>query len=365
MFYYIFYEWLFDPDKFTSIFRLFKYITFRSIYAALTALALSFILGPIIIKKLKSLNITQVIREEYLQNHIHKSSIPTMGGFIILIALIISTLLWARLDNQLIITVLLVTFFLGLLGLYDDYLKVVKNKPEGLIARNKLIGQTIIALGVALYFYYNPINSELGTSLPIPFFNKPPLDLKWLYIPFVVLVIVGSSNAVNLTDGLDGLAIGAVVFAAIAYAGLSYVGGNVKFAEYLRIIYVKGGGELTVFLAALIGAGLGFLWFNAYPAEIFMGDIGSLALGGALGTVAVLIKNELILLIIGGLFVMEASSVLIQVASYKLRGKRVFLMAPLHHHFERKGWKESKIIIRFWIIAIVFVLLSLSTLKLR
>jgi phospho-N-acetylmuramoyl-pentapeptide-transferase len=288
-----------------------------------------------------------------------------MGGLMILIALITSTLLWAKLNNSLIITVLLVTFSLGLLGFFDDYLKIVKKKPEGLIARNKLIGQSIIALLVAIYFYYNPVNKEFGTSLPIPFFNKPPLDLNWLYIPFVVLVIVGASNAVNLTDGLDGLAIGAVVFAAIAYAGLSYVGGNIKFANYLRIIYVEGGGELTVFLAALIGAGLGFLWFNAHPAEIFMGDVGSLALGGALGTVAVLTKNELLLLIVGGLFVMEASSVLIQVASYKLRKNRVFLMAPLHHHFERKGWKESKIIIRFWIIAIIFMLLSLSTLKLR
>lgn len=365
MFYYIFYQWLFDPDKVTSVFRLFKYITFRSAYAALTALVISLILGPIIIKKLRSRRVVQVIREEYLENHVHKSSTPTMGGIIILVALIVSTLLWARLDSRLIIAILLVTISLGLLGFYDDYLKVVKKKSEGLIIRKKLIGQVAIALAVALYFYYYPVGSQLQTSLAIPFFNKPPLNLEWLYIPFVVLVIVGSSNAVNLTDGLDGLAIGSVIFAAIAYAGFCYVGGNIKIAEYLKIIYVPGGGELTVFLAALIGAGLGFLWFNAHPADIFMGDTGSLALGGALGTAAILIKNELLLLIVGGLFVMEACSVLIQIVSYRLWKKRVFLIAPLHHHFEKKGWAESKIIIRFWIIAIIFVLLSLSTLKLR
>lgn len=366
MFYRLFYEWLYVPDTATSIFRLFRYITFRTAYATITALVITFLLGPWVIRKLKNLKVTQVVKEKYLKSHGYKSATPTMGGIIILFALLGSTLLWARLDNRFILLVFGVTMGFGGLGLLDDYLKLVRRKPEGLVARYKLIGQFLIAAVLACYLYFDPVGwPEYTTQLAVPFFNKPPLDLGWLYIPFIILVIVGASNAVNLTDGLDGLAIGAVVFAAIAYAGVAYITGNYNFANYLKVSYLSGTGELTVYLGALIGAGLGFLWFNSYPAQVFMGDTGSLALGGALGTVAVLTRHEILLVIIGGLFVMEALSVILQVISYKFRGKRIWLMTPLHHHFELKGWAEPKIVVRFWILAGIFTLLSLSTFKLR
>lgn len=366
MFYHLFYEWLYVPDTATSIFRLFRYITFRTAYATISALVIAFLLGPWVIKKLSNLKITQVVREKYLKNHGYKAATPTMGGIIILFALLTSTLLWARLDNRFTLIILGVTMGFGGLGLVDDYLKMVRRKPEGLVARYKLIGQFLIAAIVGCYLYLNPVGGpEYSTQLAVPFFDKPPIDLSWLYIPFVILVIVGASNAVNLTDGLDGLAIGAVIFAAIAYTGISYVTGHYNFSHYLKVPYLSGTGELTVYLGALIGASLGFLWFNTYPARVFMGDTGSLALGGALGTVAVLTRHEILLLIIGGLFVLEAISVILQVISYKFRGKRIWLMTPLHHHFELKGWPEPMIVVRFWILAGIFTLLSLSTLKLR
>jgi phospho-N-acetylmuramoyl-pentapeptide-transferase len=288
-----------------------------------------------------------------------------MGGIIILVALILSTLLWARLDIRFTLLILLITIGFGLLGFIDDYLKLIKKKPEGLVVKYKLIGQIIISGIIAVYIYFNPSNPEYGHAISIPFTKSEPLDIGWLYIPFVMLVIIGTSNAVNLTDGLDGLAIGAVILCTIGLVLAAYLAGHYKFAEYLKIVYVHGGGELTVYLGALVGASLGFLWYNAHPAQIFMGDTGALAIGGVLGTAAVLIKNELLLLIVGGLFVVEALSVIIQILSFKFTGRRVFEMAPVHHHFELKGWHESKIVVRFWIIAGIFLLLSLSTFKLR
>lgn len=365
MFYHLFYEWLYEPETCFSIFRVFKYITFRAAYAAVTALIISLWITPLIIKKLKQKHINQVIRKEYLQNHVHKADTPTMGGIIILIALLVSSFLWLRFDIRFSWIIIGMTIGLGLIGFIDDYLKLVKQRPEGLVARYKFTSQVIVAGILAIYLYCHPIHSQYGTSLSIPFSKGLPVEMMWFYIPFVILVVVGTSNAVNLTDGLDGLAIGAVIFTAIGFAGASYFAGHYKFAHYLKIIYVSGAGEITVYLSALIGAAVGFLWYNAYPAEVFMGDTGSLALGGILGTASILIKNELLLLIIGGLFVIEALSVILQVGSMKLFKHRLFLMAPLHHHFEKKGWSEPKIIVRFWIIAGLFTLLSLSTLKLR
>jgi phospho-N-acetylmuramoyl-pentapeptide-transferase len=365
MFYHIFYELWFDPEGWTSVFRVFKYITLRTAYATLTALLISFILGPFIIRLLKREGMTQVVRKNYLPNHVPKEATPTCGGLMIMTAIIGSMLLWGKFTSRFTLLILFTVLWFGGIGFLDDYLKFIRKRPEGLTLKYKLGSQTIGALAIAVYLYLYPIVEVEPTKLNVPFFTKPPIDLGLLYIPFIVLVIVGASNAVNLTDGLDGLATGSVIFAAITYTGLTYVAGHYKFAEYLRIPYVSGCGELTVFLGALIGACLGFLWFNAHPAQIFMGDTGSLMLGGVLGTIAVLTKNELLLLIIGGLFVIEALSVILQVGYYKLKRKRIFRMSPLHHHFELVGWPEPKITIRFWIIAIIFALLSLSTLKLR
>lgn len=365
MFYHIFYEWLYDPETCFSIFRVFKYITFRAAYAAVTSLIISLFLAPWIIKKLKQRHINQVIRKEYLQNHIHKSDTPTMGGIIILIALLTSSLLWLRFDIRFTWIIIGMTVGLGLIGFIDDYLKLVRQKPEGLVIKYKFTSQVILASTLAIYLYCNPIHPEYGNCISIPFYKGMPVNISWFYIIFIILIIVGTSNAVNLTDGLDGLAIGAVIFAAVGFAVASYFASHFKFAHYLNIIHISGAGEITVYLGALIGAAIGFLWYNAYPAEVFMGDTGSLALGGILGTAAVLIKNELLLVIIGGLFVIEALSVILQVGSIKLVKRRIFNMTPLHHHFEKKGWSEPKIIVRFWIIAGIFTLLSLSTLKLR
>ncbi|MDI6736257.1 MAG: phospho-N-acetylmuramoyl-pentapeptide-transferase [bacterium] len=365
MLYHIFYEWLYEPGTIFSACRVFQYITFRAAYATITALIISLIIAPWIIKILKGKHIQQVIRKEYLHNHVHKADTPTMGGIIILIPLLISSFLWSRFDIRFTWIIISVTLGLGLIGFVDDYLKLVRQKHEGLVAKYKFSGQVILASVLAIYLYYNPIQSQYGSCLSIPFFKGLPVEIGLTYILLVVLIIVGTSNAVNLTDGLDGLAIGAVIFAAIGLAGASYFAGHFKFANYLKIIYVSGAGEITVYLGALIGASVGFLWYNAYPANVFMGDTGSLALGGILGTAAVLIKNELLLLIIGGLFVIEALSVILQVGSVKLFQRRIFKMAPIHHHFEREGWSEPKIIVRFWIIAGIFTLLSLSTLKLR
>jgi phospho-N-acetylmuramoyl-pentapeptide-transferase len=345
-----------------SFLNVFRYITFRTMYAALTALVISFILGPMIIRFLQRYHVGQQIREDGPQSHQGKSGTPTMGGIMILFAMCLATLLWADLKNVYVWLTLFATASFGLVGFWDDFLKVTKRHSKGLRPRYKFGLQILTALVVGLVLYNLPAYS---TRLTVPFLKDINPDLGWFYIIFAVLVIVGASNAVNLTDGLDGLAIGPVIVAALAYTVVAYVSGHKKFAEYLLITYMEGAGELSVFCGAMVGASLGFLWFNAYPASVFMGDVGSLPLGGALATVAVISKHELLLLLVGGLFVIEALSVIFQVASYKSRGKRVFLMAPIHHHFELKGWEEPKVVIRFWIIAIILALLSLSTLKLR
>jgi phospho-N-acetylmuramoyl-pentapeptide-transferase len=356
------YRLLFPLHDRVPAFNVFRYITFRSAGAVLTAMLLSLWLGPAFVRTLRRLSVGQNIRDVGPQAHLVKAGTPTMGGLLILFAATVPTLLWARLDNPYVWIALLVTLGFGGVGFLDDYMKVKRGKNLGLTARAKMLGLLLVAgaAGVALHLMpgFNP-------TLTFPFFKHVELDLGWGYLGVVLLVLVGSSNAVNLTDGLDGLAIGATMIAASTYAVFCYVAGNAKAAAYLQIAPVPFAGEVTVFCTALAGASLGFLWFNAHPAEMFMGDVGSLALGGAIGTVAVLCKQELLLVLVGGLFVMEALSVMVQVASFKLRGKRVFRMSPLHHHFELIGWAEPKIIVRFWIIALMFALVSLSTLKLR
>ncbi len=349
-------------------FNVLRYITFRAAMASTTAFLISIIAGPFIIKKLSKASIGQTVRKEECPRlyplHRQKEGTPTMGGLLILLSIIFSTLLWSDLTNKYILLVLFVTIWLGSLGLVDDYLKLTKKRSLGLTATTKLTGQVLVALAIAVFLYL-----DLGVSktLDVPFLKNlfKVIDLGVFYIPFVILVIAGSSNAVNLTDGLDGLAIGCTIMVALAYAVLSYVTGHARFSEYLLIPYVAGAGELTVFCASLVGAGLGFLWFNTHPATIFMGDTGALALGGAIGAVAIFIKKEFLLLLVGGIFVAEALSVILQVASFKLRHKRIFLISPLHHHFQLKGWAEPKVTVRFWIIAAILALLSLATLKLR
>ena len=345
-------------------FDVFRYITFRTALSVLTALVISFILGPWVIGRLKTTQPGNYVREYLPENHLLKAGVPTMGGLLIFLAIVISTLLWADLQNRLVWVVLITFSCFGLLGLADDMMKLYGKKGKGLTIRAKFGVQLVIALTVALYLYNYP-PSDWGPYLQVPFFKEALVYMSWVYIPFVVVVIIGSSNGVNLTDGLDGLAIGPVMFASGAFALFIYLAGHYKFAEYLQIVFVPEAGELAIFCGAMIGASLGFLWFNTYPAQVFMGDIGSLSLGGALGLLAVIAKQELLLLLVGGLFVLEAMSVIIQVASFRLFGKRVFLMAPLHHHFEKKGWPEPQIIVRFWIISIILVLISLSTLKVR
>jgi phospho-N-acetylmuramoyl-pentapeptide-transferase len=346
------------------VLNVFRYITFRTVVAALTALLISFVVGPILISKLKKYHVGQRIRKLGPQNHQKKAGTPTMGGMLIIIALFVSTILWADLTNRYVWLVLIATLGFGVIGFLDDYLKMVQDQSEGLRPRHKMGLQILVAFIIALILMLFPEDS-ITTRLPLPFFKNAMPDLGWFYLPFAMLVIVGTSNAVNLTDGLDGLAIGPVMIASLVYAAIVYATGNVKFANYLQISYVNGVGELTLFCFAMVGASLGFLWFNTYPATVFMGDIGSLALGGALGTVAVISKHELLLILVGGIFVIETMSVIIQVASFKLFGKRVFRMAPIHHHYELKGWAEPKIIVRFWIISIILALMALGTLKLR
>ncbi len=348
------------------VFNVFRYLTFRTGGAVMTALVICFILGPRIIGWLKAKQREgQPIREDGPESHLlTKKGTPTMGGLLILIALTLSTLLWADLSNGFVWVVLMVTLGFGLIGFGDDYLKLTRRNHRGLPGRLKLVCQFSIALLAVLWVQYlSP--EKLDSSLAVPFFKDFLINLSWGFIPFAMVVMVGASNAVNLTDGLDGLAIVPIAIVAACFALIAYLVGNAFFAEYLRIINVPGTGELAVFCGALIGASLGFLWFNAPPAMVFMGDTGSLACGGALGAIAVAAKHELVLVIIGGLFVVETASVIVQVASFKLTGKRVFRMAPIHHHFEKKGWAESTIVIRFWIVAVILALIGLSTLKLR
>ncbi|HKJ05311.1 MAG TPA: phospho-N-acetylmuramoyl-pentapeptide-transferase [Geopsychrobacteraceae bacterium] len=339
----------------------FRYITFRTIYATITALVISFILGPWLIKTLSDLQIGQTIRKVGPESHFRKEGTPTMGGALILLAIVLPTLMWADLTNLYVWVTLLVTTGYGVIGFSDDFLKVRQQSSDGISARSKMFWQLLIALVAAVMLY----SSEISTALSLPFFKTVNPELGLLYIPFAMLVMVGASNAVNLTDGLDGLAIGPMIIAAGTFLLLAYLAGNAKLSDYLQITSVQGAGELAVVCGSIVGAGLGFLWFNTYPAQVFMGDVGSLSLGGALGTVAVITKQEFVLVIVGGIFVMEALSVIVQVVSFRFWGRRVFRMAPIHHHFELKGWPEPKIIVRFWIISIILALIGLSTLKLR
>ena len=348
-----------------AVFNLFRYLTFRTGGATLTALFVAFVLGPRLIAWLKTKQKKgQPIRSDGPQSHLSKAGTPTMGGFLILIGLTVSVLLWADLSSGYVWAVTVVTLGFGLIGFADDYLKVTKTNPKGVPGKLKLLLEIVIAAGAVIWIVAIT-TPEHSTALAIPFFKDLLLQLGWFFVPVAVFVIVGAGNAVNLTDGLDGLAIVPVMIAAAAFGLIVYIVGNVRFADYLQIHHVAGSGELAVFCGALVGAGLGFLWYNAPPAMVFMGDTGSLALGGALGAIAVAVKHELVLAIIGGLFVLETVSVVVQVASFKLTGKRVFRMAPLHHHFEQKGWSEPTVVIRFWIIAVVLALIGLSTLKLR
>ena len=346
--------------------NVFRYITFRTGGAIITALLISFVLGPYLIKTLRKVQVSgQPIRDDGPKSHIiKKKGTPTMGGLLILFAFLCSTLLWSNLDNIFVWIILLTSTFFGFIGLIDDSLKLSKKSSKGLKAKHKIILQLVVSF-FAVYFINEQFSSNLTNTLSLPFFKNIVIDLGIFYVPFGILVIMGSSNAVNLTDGLDGLAIVPVMIASLSFALIAYVVGNVNFSEYLQITYVSGVGELAVLGGALIGAGLGFLWFNAPPAMVFMGDTGSLSLGAFLGSSAVAIRHEIILLIIGGLFVLETISVIIQVVSYKITGKRIFRMAPLHHHFEQKGWAESTVVIRFWIISVILALIGLSSLKLR
>jgi phospho-N-acetylmuramoyl-pentapeptide-transferase len=348
-----------------SGFNVFRYITFRTAFAALTALLISFMLGPWLIDQLRRIKMGQFIREEGPKSHQQKAGTPTMGGLLINLAILIPTILWADIANPYIWIILFVTASYGAIGFIDDYRKMIKKQNEGLTTREKFVLQFVVALAAGMAIALLPaLKNNYSTVLTFPFI-KQTLSLGLLYIPFIMVILVGASNAVNLTDGLDGLAIGSTLIAAVTYTILTYAAGNFKVADYLHIAWVPQAGELAVFCGAMVGASLGFLWFNAHPAEIFMGDVGSLALGGAIGCIAVMIKQEILLVFVGGLFVMEALSVMIQVASFKLTGRRVFKMSPLHHHFELSGWRETKVVVRFWIIAVIFALLSLATLKLR
>jgi len=357
------YHLLYPLHGHISFFNVFRYITFRTIYASLTAFLICFLLGPWVIRKLGAMQIGQYIRKDGPETHFDKAGTPTMGGILIIFSITVSTLLWNDLTNHYIWIVLLVAVGNGAIGFFDDYLMQVKKRSKGLSVRMKFLLQIALALLTGCLVYMTP---DFSTQVTIPFFKNLSPDLGVGYILFAGFVIVGTSNAVNLTDGLDGLAAGPVLIAAVTYIVFAYVAGHARIAEYLQINHVPGSGELAIFCGSLAGATLGFLWFNTYPAQIFMGDVGSLSLGGILGVVAVITKQEILLVIVGGLFVIEALSVIFQVSFFKVtNGRRIFRMAPLHHHFELKGWPEPKVIVRFWIIAIALALLSMSTLKMR
>lgn len=350
--------------QYQSVFQVFNYLTLRVILAALTALMLCLWLGPWVIRRLVEGQIGQAVRDDGPKSHLSKAGTPTMGGAMILLAIAISTLLWGDLTNYYVWVVLLVTLGFGAIGWVDDYRKVVEKNPRGLPARWKYFWQSVVGIGAAVVLYATA-TTPAETSLLIPMFKDVALPLGVFYIVLSYFVIVGSSNAVNLTDGLDGLAIMPTVLVAMGLSVFAYASGNAVFANYLHIPFIHGTGELAVFCATIAGAGLGFLWFNTYPAQVFMGDVGALALGAALGVVAVIVRQEIVLFIMGGIFVLETVSVILQVGSYKLTGRRIFRMAPLHHHYELKGWPEPRVIVRFWIITVVLVLLGLATLKVR
>ena len=351
-------------EQYYSGFNVFQYLTLRAILGTITALVLSLIIGPSMIRKLTSYKIGQQVRDDGPQTHLSKAGTPTMGGSLILISIAISTLLWSDLDNHQMWVALTVTLLFGLIGGIDDYKKLLYGNSKGLSAKAKYFWQTVFGLGAAILLY-QLADTPIETSLIMPFLKDVVIEMGWFFIVFTYFVIVGSSNAVNLTDGLDGLAVMPTVMVAGALGVFAYATGHSTFANYLGIPYVSGVGELAIFCGSMVGAGLGFLWFNTYPAQVFMGDVGALALGAALGVVAVLVRQEIVLLIMGGVFVMETVSVILQVGSFKLTGKRIFRMAPLHHHFELKGWPEPRVIVRFWIITVVLVLIGLASLKVR
>lgn len=347
-----------------SFFNVFQYLTFRAICAVLTALSVSLFLGPYMIRKLSLNQIGQTVRQDGPPTHFDKVGTPTMGGLLILTSVLLATLLWADLGNRFVQITLFTCFFYGVIGWWDDYQKLINKDPRGMGSRNKFLSQSVVAL-IAAWFLFSTATLPIETALTIPFFKDVALPLGILFIPLTYFVIVGTSNAVNLTDGLDGLAIVPTAMVAAALGIFCYLSGNAIFSEYLAIPSVPGSGEVMIFCAALVGAGLGFLWFNTYPAQVFMGDIGSLSLGASLGIVAVIARQELVLFIMGGIFVLETVSVILQVISFKLTGKRIFRMAPIHHHFELKGWPEPRVIVRFWIISLILVLIGLATLKVR
>ncbi|MDR0561190.1 MAG: phospho-N-acetylmuramoyl-pentapeptide-transferase [Spirochaetaceae bacterium] len=359
----MFLEFLYPLTKYFPPFNVFQYLSFRGAYAALTTLLICYILGPLIIEALRKLKVGQSIREEGPETHLKKGGTPTMGGVLIIFSVVLSMLLWQDLGNQKVWLTLEAFIALGIIGFIDDYLKVTRHNADGLSAWAKLAGQFAVAIGVMLFLYFT--GGEGTTVLYVPFFKNPAVDLGVLWIPFGVLLIVGESNAVNFSDGLDGLAGGLLLLVFIALAILTYLTGRADYSEYLKIPYIIDSGELTVFCLAVVGACIGFLWFNAHPAEVFMGDVGSLPMGGVIAVISLIIKKEILTLIIGGVFVLEIASVMIQVASYKLRKKRVFKMAPLHHHFELSGWVETKVVIRFWILGGLFAIIALSTLKIQ
>jgi phospho-N-acetylmuramoyl-pentapeptide-transferase len=356
-------EFLYPLVKYITAFNVLKYITFRGAYAALSTLLFCYIFGPKLIELLRKFKIGQVIRKDGPETHLVKVGTPTMGGVFFVISMVIAVLLWHDLTNYKVWLTLGAFVVLGAIGFLDDYLKITRRNSDGLSVRGKLLGQFVVALTVALILYFN--GDEITTKLYVPFFKNPVADMGVLWIPFAILLIMGESNAVNFTDGLDGLAAGLLILVFIALAILTYISGRVDYSEYLGIPYIAGAGELTVFCLAAIGTCVGFLWFNTHPAEIFMGDVGSLPMGGIIAVISLIIKKEIIVLIIGGVFVLEIASVIIQVLSYKLTGKRPFKMAPLHHHFELSGWAEAKVVIRFWILGGLFIIVALSTLKIQ
>lgn len=360
------YHLLFPLSDDYTFLNVFRYITFRTAYATITALLISFLFGPYIIQRLRMLKVGQKIREEGPQSHLSKAGTPTMGGILIVVSTVVPTLLWANLTNASVWLLIFTTLGLGLTGFLDDYLRVVKKVKSGLKGRYKIACQIFVGLGVGIgILVLHPFGEVPATATTVPFLKERFLDFGILYVPLVILVVTGASNAVNLSDGLDGLAIGLTIPPAAALGALAYLSGNAIFADYLNMPFLEQSGEISVYAGALVGAALGFLWFNCHPAEVFMGDTGSLALGGSLGVLAILVKRELLLVIVGGIFVMTTLSVMIQVISFRTRGKRVFKMAPIHHHFELSGWHENQVVVRFWILGILLALVTLSTIKLQ